>query len=421
MSGSSLLKPASDPDTRQSVCPPPKPVNPLPGLLLLLGMLLSGSLLAQPAAIELPEPGPAGEAWLVTYGPGEIYWQRIGHNAIWIRDPALGIDHTFNFGFFDFEQERFLQNFIQGRMLYFSVAQPVENEFGQYMAENRDISIQILQLSVSEYALLRDHLLKEVQPQNRDYLYDYYLANCSTKVRDALDIALEGNFAGHFMGLDATLNFRDHTRRSVAMDFWYYLGLELSLGLPVDRNITAWDEMFLPAKVSEAVASFNTSHGPLAGPEQFLFRSENPPVAAQPPPVWWRYLGAGLGLMLFFALMSKRAGPVMAEGSALAWLMITGPAGGLLLYLWLGTDHAAAGPNFNLLLLNPLFILGLIPQLRRAVAWLMLSGLFLSAAQLLLPVHQFNLDVMAFFAPLHLVCAWWLLGRMPDFKPWFSR
>jgi hypothetical protein len=49
----------------------------------------------------------APEVWLVTYGPGEIYWQRFGHNGIWIRDEGLGLDHVFNFGFFDFEQEGF--------------------------------------------------------------------------------------------------------------------------------------------------------------------------------------------------------------------------------------------------------------------------------------------------------------------------
>src|SRR3990170_7731540 len=58
------------------------------------------------------------EVWLVTYGPGEIYWQRFGHNGIWIRDSRLGLDHVFNFGFFDFAQEGFLWRFLQGRLLY---------------------------------------------------------------------------------------------------------------------------------------------------------------------------------------------------------------------------------------------------------------------------------------------------------------
>ena len=69
------------------------------------------------------------QIWLVTYGPGEIYWQSFGHNAIWIRDPELGLDHVFNFGFFDFDQDNFFRRFLQGKMLYFSAAQPAEREF----------------------------------------------------------------------------------------------------------------------------------------------------------------------------------------------------------------------------------------------------------------------------------------------------
>lgn len=414
-------KPVSDPIPRLVVRSFQGSKHSLSGFFLLLCTLLSVSGQAQQAVIDLPEPDALGEAWLVTYGPGDIYWQRFGHNAIWIRDPKMGVDHTFNFGFFDFNQEHFLLNFIQGRMLYFSIAQPVLGEFRQYIAENRDISAQKLELSTPEYTVLRDYLLQVVQPQNREYLYDYYLANCSTKVRDALDLALGGGFSKHFQSLNAVQNFRDHTRRSVATDYWYYLGLETGLGVPVDRGISAWQEMFLPAKVSEAVSNFNTARGPLSGPVKSIYRSGNAPPAARPAQLWWRYLAAGLALMLFFALLGKISGPVVSEGSALGWLMVTGTAGGLLLYLWLGTDHAAAGPNVNLLLLNPLFLLGLVPNFRQIIAWLMVVGLILAAAQWILPVHQFNLDLLAFLAPLHLASAWALSGRSKDVQPGFNR
>ena len=42
-------------------------------------------------ATEIPEvPANGTEAWLVTFGPGQIYWERFGHNAIWLREPAVG-------------------------------------------------------------------------------------------------------------------------------------------------------------------------------------------------------------------------------------------------------------------------------------------------------------------------------------------
>ncbi len=144
---------------------------------LVLCLLLAGSAWSQaPGAASQPE------VWLVTYGPGEVYWQRFGHNAIWIRDPALGLDHSFNFGFFDFKQERFFLRFLQGRMLYFSAAQAAGDEFAQYLAEGRGIRAQRLALEPPQRERLTRSLLTQVRPENRDYLYDYYLKPCPQKM-----------------------------------------------------------------------------------------------------------------------------------------------------------------------------------------------------------------------------------------------
>ena len=77
-------------------------------------VLLLWSQLAFASEISpLPEISENGEeAWLVTFGPGELYFERFGHNAIWLREPAAGLDHTFNFGYFDFEQEDFFLRFL---------------------------------------------------------------------------------------------------------------------------------------------------------------------------------------------------------------------------------------------------------------------------------------------------------------------
>ena len=99
------------------------------------------------STIGANEEAPSTEVWLVTYGPGEIYWQLFGHNAIWIRDADLGLDHVFNFGYFDFEQDNFFLRFVQGRLLYFSAAQPAQREFSNYIDENRSIRAQRLRLS----------------------------------------------------------------------------------------------------------------------------------------------------------------------------------------------------------------------------------------------------------------------------------
>jgi len=367
-------------------------------------------------AAEVPEVSTGdGEAWLVTYGPGQIYWERFGHNAIWLREPAEGIDHTFNFGFFDFEQEDFFLNFLQGRMLYFSVAQPSEREFDFYRQQNRNIRAQKLDLDTSQYQRLRDYLLQEIRPENRDYRYDYYLNNCSTRIRDALDLALDGVLSAATQRAPAKLNLRGQTRRLTEMQYWYYLALELGLGSPIDRDISRWDEMFIPMVVADELAELSgpdsVSSRPLVLEDMMLHVSSLPMPAAQPSTTWQRYLLLSL-LVVGLAWLSGRFMPaVWLGGLCNAWLLIGGTNGLVLAFLWWFTDHSVASANANLLLFNPLVLLALVPALNRLGAVVLAGGVVLSLVLLLFPQHQYNLDVIALLAPVNLAVAAWFFKR----------
>ncbi|MCW8925338.1 MAG: DUF4105 domain-containing protein [Xanthomonadales bacterium] len=351
-------------------------------------------------------PDDATEAWLVTFGPGGNYWERFGHNAIWLREPAKGLDHTFNFGYFDFEQEDFLFRFLRGRMLYFSIAQRAEREFEFYRQDNRSIRIQKLNLAPRQYRQLRDHLLDEIKPENRDYRYDYYLNNCSTRIRDALDLALDGVLSERTMTMPAQLNFRDHTRRLTQMQFWYYLGLEIGLGYPVDRPITRWDEMFIPMVVADEVAAMSRqTGGSLLPVDTMLFTASSAEPAAAPVSVWHRYLALGLAVVAITWLSGKFMPPVWLEGLCLAWLMISASIGMVLAGLWLFTDHAVTRPNTNLLLFNPVMLLALAPMLRRLGAALLAGGTAIAWILFLYPDHQYNLDVLLLATPINLAVA----------------
>ena len=361
-------------------------------------------------ATEIPDvSADSAEAWLVTFGPGDIYWERFGHNALWLREPAIGMDHTFNFGYFDFEQEDFFLRFMRGRMLYFSVAQPAEREFEFYANQNRSIRLQKLELTPVQYRQLSDYLLNEVRPENRDYRYDYYLSNCSTRIRDALDIALDGALSAKTKVIPAEMNFRDQTRRLTQMDFWYYLGLELALGLPVDREISRWDEMFIPMVVADEIADLSAQAAraghPLIGVDSMLFTSTSQAVAATPDSKWVRYLLLGLVLIGIAWLTGKFMPPVCLAGLCQSWVLISSTVGVLLLALWLFTDHEVAKYNANLLLLNPLVILAFVSSMKRVVALILTLGLLVGYALLLLPKHQYNIDLLVLFTPINLALA----------------
>jgi len=384
-------------------------------IVLCLFLAVSSSSLAQFAeqkADNLPQQLSQFETgvWLVTYGPGEIYWQRFGHNGIWIRDEDLGLDHVFNFGFFDFEQENFFLRFLQGRMLYFSAAQPAQREFAQYIDENRSIRLQKLGLSGEQALRLADYLVREVQVENRDYLYDYYMNNCSTRVRDALDFALDGQLRSQFSTIEANQNFRDHTRRLTATDFWLYLGLELGLGRPVDSDISRWDEFFVPAELADGLTQMQAADG-LLQEDVLLYESSAEPPPATSPLRWPFYAFTSLLLLGFIAFLNRGWKQQRNVLWARGWLLFNGVIGSGLLFFWFGTDHAVAAQNFNLLLFNPFFLLVLIPRLLRPVAFLMVAAGVIALLQSLLPAPtgQYSADVVAAILPLNLVAAWVLL------------
>jgi hypothetical protein len=369
---------------------------------------------ALPASLQDYQTG----VWLVTYGPGELYWQRFGHNGIWIRDEDLGLDHIFNFGFFDFAQQDFFLRFLQGRMLYFSAAQPAQSEFAQYIDENRSIRLQKLALDGEQALRLADFLVREVQPENRDYLYDYYWNNCSTRVRDALDGALGGSLSRAFAAVPAGQDFREHTRRLTVGSSWLYLGLELVLGNPVDRPVSRWDEFFVPAELAAGVTELPNARE-LVQEDVILYQSTLQPPSGTATQRWWFYLLCSAVLVAALTFMTAKLGLGKGVVVARAWLTLGGLGGGAMVFFWYGTDHAVAAGNFNLLLFNPLFIFINFAKFRRPVGWLAVAGVGLALLQSLLhsfmawPPGQYTADVVVALGPLNLWAAWLCLRRLP--------
>jgi hypothetical protein len=86
----------------------------------------------------------------------------------------------------------------------------------------------------------------------------------------------------------------------------------------------------------------------------------------------------------------------------------------LLASLWLLTDHEASRLNANLLLLNPLLFPAFAVKLQRIGAVMLITGTLLALLLQLLPVHQYNPDVIALVGPLNTAVGFYLFKRRPD-------
>jgi hypothetical protein len=392
--------------------------------LAALALLACAPLQAQVAQWTPGQPGESLEVALVTVGPGDVYWQRFGHNAILVRDNARGGEVLYNYGIFDFSEADFFLKFIRGEMTYRMAARRPADDLDQYRAERRRVVVQVLQLAPPQRVALARFLAWNAQPENAAYRYDYFLANCSTKVRDALDTALGGALRAATDGRSRGWTQRMHARRLTAPDLAVYLGVHAGLGPSTDRPIDFWDELFVPMELERHVRDLRVrddagTEVPLVGSERVLLEGEIAEPAA--PPAWrWSFLAIGLALAGMLAWTGRGTGARRRAFGLLAgglWLL-AGLGGLVLLGLWLGTAHEAAWRNHNIALFNPACLL-LLPAAVRAlrgrepsgraagaIAALVLVAGLLAWVELALPgARQDLMDWVALWLPVHFA-AW---------------
>ena len=361
---------------------------------------------------------------LLTIGPGELYFERFGHNAIVVREagrPAL----AYNYGIFDFEQENFLLNFARGHMLYRMAVGTLADDLAMYRAERRSIVEQQLDLDPAQARALVGFLDDNARPENAQYRYEYFSANCSTRVRDALDQALGGALRAQSQGRSRGYSYRLDALRLMAPEPLLALGIDLGLGPYADQSIDFWQESFVPETLRHVVAQASVMRDghavPLAGTTRTLAEGEVEEPPPLPPDRRLPFLGLGLvlgGVLLWIARSPRASARIALATFASLFELLCGLGGIVLLWLWFGTEHHAAWRNENLLLLNPLCLL-LLPAwlgaLRRRVtpraatrwiAWLVvLAAAFALFSKILPWFVQANLHWIVLLLPVHLALA----------------
>jgi len=317
--------------------------------LHLLLLLLPAFALAQPQ-ITLTE---ASQVSLITCGPGEELYEAFGHTAIRIHEPSLGFDAVYNYGTFDFDQPDFYWNFVQGRSLYMLAVNRYSNFIGSYEYYNRSVREQFLNLTLEQKQALFDKLTWNAQKENREYLYDYFFDNCSTRPRDIIMEALNGNieFDSTHLG-DERLTIRQLTDLYILKEQpWGDLGIDLCLGAVIDKPATNMQYMYLPEKLEEAFDhAYTTRDGlriPLVTEKQTTFQA----LSVLKQKSWFVPQIVFVAFLLFSAVFltifraAKRSTRIF-DGLI---FMITSFIGWNAIFLWFFTNHFSADYNWNLL------------------------------------------------------------------------
>lgn len=379
-------------------------------------ILLCHAAIAQPKVANTPQLSPRAEISIITLGPwqGELY-SAFGHSAIRVYDPEYPFDAFYNYGVFSFNQPNFYLNFARGHLNYKLDVDPYAPWRDYYISYNRFVHEQILNLNAEQKQKVFDYLYWNSMPENQYYLYDYFYNNCATKLRDVIKITLKDDvqFDSTFIKTDYTI--RQLTDLYLKHQPWGDLGIDICLGLPMDKRASPYEYMFLPDYVEQSFDHATIRNDSTILP---LVKAKIPVYESQPEELPGTVLhpfvvfALFLGLTLFITVRDLRRRKLSKWFDAITFGVV-GLVGLLLFVLWTATDHRAAARNLNILWAMPLHLV-FVPLylMSKKIATTYFKGIAILIALLLLTWSWLPQQLNVFLIPLIVAMGIraWLIG-----------
>lgn len=314
------------------------------------------------AAVAYSQPrqlSDSTEISVLTLGPyqGELY-SAFGHSALRVFDPQQNFDFVFNWGVFDFDQPNFYLNFARGKNFYMVAAHPSALFIDYYINKNRFVHEQQLNLTTAQKQKLFEYLLWNVQEENRSYRYDYFYDNCATRIRDVMVKVFGDSVTFDDSYITTDYSIRDLCELYLKHQPWGDLGIDICLGLPMDKKASPYEYMFLPDYIESSFDRAKINNIPIVKEKVSVYESI--------PETFTRSLFHPLNVFIAVAVLALALSIYDIKRKKLStWFDailfgVTGTVGLLLFLLWVATDHKAAANNFNLLWALPTHLAAVI-------------------------------------------------------------
>lgn len=318
---------------------------------------------------------------LITCTPGEELYSIFGHSALRIIDSNNVTDYIFNYGTFNFDDDGFYLKFIRGKLLYHLSVERTDEFIFSYMNESRGITEQVLQLSSLEKINIKNFILHNLEPENKFYQYDFFLDNCTTRLRDIINkMKSPSPSLPHVMPATTTYREAIHVYLDKGEQHWSKLGIDLLLGMRTDKIMSASEQSFLPDNLMTAVDSCKNQQ--LVHQKNAILKPINTGQASSIfTPLFCFSLFAGLVILM--SLLKNRFGQIFMLCFDNVFFFLIGLLGLLLVLMWVATDHSMTKDNMNLIWANPLHLLFAI-FFRSKSKWKKWYSLFTCIAMLLL-------------------------------------
>ena len=319
----------------------------------------------------------------VTCGPGNEVYSLYGHTALHYKDTERGTDVAVNWGIFSFSKPNFVTRFVFGLTDYEIGIQDFRDFCELYRYEQRWVKEQQLSLTAEEKLQIADAIEENYRPENREYRYNYFYDNCTTRARDMIVDHLSGKIS-YAASPHEGLSFRQLIHLYFEGYPWVRFGNDMLLGLQADSKTTTSERQFLPQETMDDLGWAVVANGRrLVTGTTTLVDVPQIPVDSSFPLSPRSCALILLALVIVITLCEVYSRKQFRWFDAL--LMVLCGLSGIILFLMLFSQHPTVRLNLQLLLLNPLPLFFVWAMLRRHCRWqykmwIVLLCLFLAGA-----------------------------------------
>jgi len=213
----------------------------------------TGAASAQPTPLSqyererIPHEAEAPFVDVLTFGIGDVIFERWGHTAICLRyHQPEHASICFNYGVTDFDDHGGLVwRFVRGNQEFWSEPSAATTLKGFYAEEDRDIWIQTLLIDDAQARRIEARLWRDVDEDNRGYIYDHFTDNCTTRIRDVIDDATGGALRRASTAA-YPLTLRQLGAPGLEATPLLLGATDFLLGRSMDAPLTTWEAMFHP-------------------------------------------------------------------------------------------------------------------------------------------------------------------------------
>ncbi|MDR1676360.1 MAG: DUF4105 domain-containing protein [Tannerella sp.] len=306
---------------------------------------------------------------LLTCSPSDrAVYTLYGHTAVRVHGQIVtdsvrrdDIDIVFNYGVFDTSRPNFIYHFARGETDYMLAYDRYGDFLTDYIMRGSEVFEQTLNLTPREKETLWQALLLNAEARNRNYRYNFFYDNCSTRPVAVLERCLDGEIQFHET---PSGSFREMINRCTRDHPWLTFGCDLVLGLPTDRTATFRESFFLPENVRKAFTGAEVlrpdgERVPLVSAERVLVE-EIPDGETEK--TFFTPLACSLTVFLLTLSATLYGWRKKRRCRALDGLLFfcAGVAGCILFFLCFVSEHPGIRPNLSVGWLHPFHLAGVV-------------------------------------------------------------